>query len=107
MLGDGNFHKKWCDEKLYGGLNQAALGYLLESQPRIKTLELPCQVWNAVNGCWRRDQNPKVVHVMSSLRDWCLNNTPRKSPDEQWLVDTWQRFHENCELQKSKCYSTA
>ncbi len=94
MLADKSLHHYWCNEKYYGGLNQAALGYQIEMQydKRLRLLELPCPTWNSVNGNWKQPCEAKIVHIMASLRDWCLGGTVRKNIHEQQLVEQWMRY---------------
>lgn len=63
-------HRKW--EARYGGINQAALGYLLENGmlPGSPTIAfLPCQQWNnCYPPLWQTPIGARVFHYKSALR---------------------------------------
>lgn len=95
MMVRPEFHKKWRGK--YAGINQAALGYLLDTdQMGCKFEYLPCRVWNAVDEDWESalNGNTKLVHVKGKLRTSCLNprakvNVPRGCDD---LIKLWQNY---------------
>jgi hypothetical protein len=52
----------------YGGMNQAALGPLLE-RTELHLLALPCRIWNCEDWTWPEfSERTKVLHVKSALR---------------------------------------
>lgn len=61
-------HQKWRHK--YGGMNQAALGYMLEAEHWTPT-RLPCAQWNNCDvphwGQWRA-LDSRVIHIKSGLR---------------------------------------
>jgi len=63
-------HQEW--RRKYGGINQASLGYVLESSAAdaIKILRLPCTEWNCEDTSWDRFDPTvtRIVHVKSALR---------------------------------------
>lgn len=62
------FHREW--KKQYGGMNQAALGYMLKRQPpALRLIELPCQEWNCEDGAWQSfGPTTRIVHIKAALR---------------------------------------
>jgi len=58
--------------KRYGGMNQAALGKVLETRPPggAKVLRLPCLEWNCEDSSWAQfdPARTRVIHVKSALR---------------------------------------
>jgi len=72
LLRDSALHGLW--RRKYGGINQAALGWLLESggaeTSGARVLRLPCLVWNCEDTSWSAFDPAvtKVVHVKSALR---------------------------------------
>ena len=70
MLTDTQHHQVW--RRRYGGINQAALGAVLES-PRTDGLAitpLPCSEWNCEDSTWRAydPDVTRIVHLKSQLR---------------------------------------
>ena len=93
MLADAKFHRYWKQERRYGGIHQAALGCLLETDPLLpRCLPLPCEEWNCVSGTWATAPAPRIVHVMGRLRDWCLKDKPAPTDRERQLVEQWKAF---------------
>jgi hypothetical protein len=54
----------------YGGMNQAALGCVLESgSAGVELLRLPCQEWNCEDTTWGAfDATTRILHIKSALR---------------------------------------
>ena len=96
-----NFIKLWyeCDQQLYNdrrlharyrhkykGMNQAALGYLLEEKRhQSKLIELPCSIYNAVEQDWKHLDPEQVyaVHCKAGLKRAVLSSDEvRHLPDE-------------------------
>ena len=102
MLLDEPFHNRWRD--FYGGINQAALGYLLESGVAgttcgaaggtgIKTLTLACDEWTCEPSSYDRfGEHTRVVHVMGNLRDCCLRRSQPDSRAIGRLRDIWKSY---------------
>lgn len=74
MYCDRIFHKEWRSK--YAGINQAAMGYLIENYPKdkIRLISIPCIEWNCANPEWQYfDPNKtKAVHVKGRLRQACI-----------------------------------
>lgn len=69
MLEDRAYHLRW--QRIYGGINQAALGKLIETggAAGLKIIDLPCQDWNCEDQSWHLFNNQtRVLHVKSDLR---------------------------------------
>lgn len=94
MLRDVDFHDFWKSKKSYGGIHQAALGYMLETsgEPSCSMLKLPCEKWNCVSGTWEKAENPLIVHIMSPLREWCLGRSWASKPGTKRWVQLWKQF---------------
>lgn len=66
----------------HGGVNQAALAQLLDTDHGLHLLALPCAEWNCEDSAWA-SFNPditRIVHIKSALRQACL--TGFTYPDE-------------------------
>ena len=77
MFADVNFHCKW--QIKYGGMNQAAFGYIFESgEYPGKLHQYITREWNAVDCDWQRlDERTVFVHYKSKLRHLVMaNHTP-------------------------------
>jgi hypothetical protein len=94
MLKDAKFHQEWATK--YAGMNQSALGYLLEKeQPVCKIKKFPCRVWNAVDEDWspKVSGEAKLVHIKSKLRSACLRGSITGiSPAYRHLVRKWRSY---------------
>lgn len=70
MLREEAHHQEW--RRKYGGINQASLGYALETglAAAIRILPLPCVEWNCEDSSWANFDPAvtRVVHVKSRLR---------------------------------------
>jgi hypothetical protein len=68
MFEDPLFHQPWRDR--YGGMNQAAMGYVLEKKTfsaRIK--KFSCMIWNSCKPEWQYiDEATKIIHIKSDVR---------------------------------------
>ncbi len=95
MLADPVLHQQWRVKLCYGGIHQAALGYLVESRESrvegVRLLELPCAEWNAVSGVWNAEA-PRVVHLMGQLRCACFGRCACRDPKARRWVEAWQRY---------------
>jgi hypothetical protein len=92
MLNNVKFHLPW--RKKYAGMNQAALGWMLEeSRNNAKILALPCPMWNVCNEDWPNMlPDAYILHIKSRLRLMCLDQKP-PSRDIKYLVDIWKHYH--------------
>lgn len=91
LLGDRGAHEPL--RRKYGGINQAALGYMLENPVRgVKVVALPCEIWNCEDSTWDRFSGlTKVLHIKSGLRQACFGQkmlTPTLRP----LVEIWRKY---------------
>ena len=92
MLEDPNHHGPWA--RKYGGINQSALGMLLETgRVELDLAELQCQEWNCEDSSWGRYEpgRTRIVHVKSALRRSVLD--PRVSALRlRHLANLWRQF---------------
>lgn len=83
FLADGRKHETYRAK--YGGINQAALGYMIDNN-QIKGLNikpLTCQEWNCEDSEWiNLDHRTRILHIKSDLRRACLTGR---------LPVTWSR----------------
>lgn len=72
MILEPKFHQLW--RARYGGINQAALGFVLENglaeKLGVKLATVPCREWNCEDSSWSQFDPAvtRVVHIKSSLR---------------------------------------
>jgi len=103
MYVDKPFHLTW--KKKYQGINQSALGYMLETGGHgCKIARMPCATWNALDEDWPRVQHPgeaRFLHIKGILRKACLKppgqrrflSHPKKLPMEsRHCVGIWDHF---------------
>jgi hypothetical protein len=100
LLGDAALHDRFW--KTYAGMNQAALGALLEigGGPEIATLrELRCEEWNCESATWKTfdpENPPRIVHVKGAMRRGLMD--PKKYPtalgslDRQQIGTIWRDY---------------
>lgn len=97
LLGSAPLHNRYA--KIYAGMNQAALGALLENGGReLATLvELPCTEWNLESATWERfdaKNPPRIVHVKGGMRRGLMNpqQHPLGSTARRAIADVWLRL---------------
>lgn len=95
MLADRAFHHPW--RRKYGGINQAALGYALETglAHGIAVRTLPCAIWNCEDISWRTfdPATTRIVHIKSELRRAIFHGgVLRRSPAIVPLIRRWTRL---------------
>lgn len=91
FLADGTRHQTFRER--YGGINQAALGAMLERGSATGILRLECAEWNCEDTTWKAfdPDSTKVVHVKSALRRVCLGlQTP--SPHHLPLLEAFRKL---------------
>lgn len=91
MLGDQVHHQVWRAK--YGGINQASLGYALESKlaSGLRLAQLPCVEWNCEDSAWdRANASTRIVHVKSGLRKAALRGRRGATPAIRRLADQWR-----------------
>ncbi len=78
MFADRAYHRPW--RRKYGGMNQAALGCVLESAQRqtLSILPLSCAEWNSEDASWPAFDPAvcRVLHVKSALRRTIFGSGP-------------------------------
>lgn len=91
MLNDRAYLYRW--RRAYGGLNQAALGKVLEeSGPEIEVRSLPCEEWNCEDSTWAKfSEATRILHCKSNLRLSLFNLGPTDR-EVQHLVLLWRRI---------------
>lgn len=93
MLRSRPLHQPW--RRKYGGMNQAALGAVLESA-QFSGLDwhpLPCLEWNCEDHTWTGFDPAvtRIVHVKSALRMGALA-TGLAQPSLRTLIHQWRRL---------------
>src|SRR5690554_1844420 len=79
--------------KKYAGMNQAALGYLLEERGGYdicKVIDVPCAKYNACAPEFWENSNAKIVHVKSDLRKEVFSRQPKKNVPKYKYVSIWK-----------------
>ncbi len=92
MMKDQRFHQQYRD--VYGGLNQAAFGYMMEhsKDDGLKAMKLPCSEWNACELHWSNyNGRNRLIHIKSSLRKYVLGEK-ECPPQYQSIVKLWSKF---------------
>lgn len=91
LLTDTNKRKPW--QVKYGGINQAALGHMLEQidVTGVQVAALPCQEWNCEDSSWSAFDPAvtRIVHLKSLLRRACVYALDQ-TPDLKPLSDRWR-----------------
>jgi hypothetical protein len=100
MLKDEALHHEWRVQHRYGGIHQAAFGYMLQRASGLEIAELPCAEWNCVDGLWALATNPRLVHIMGQLRDCCFRHLRPGSPAMARMVEKWRSYDHRCEAQR-------
>ena len=90
MFQDIDFHEQWRIQKKYAGMNQAALGCVIETGIHgAKIHKYMTQEWNAIDRDLPYIHDGTVfVHFKSRLREWVLKNYPPQGiclkPMKEW-----------------------
>lgn len=88
MLTDEPLHRQW--KKRWGGINQAALGWMLSNSCGLRTAELPCEVWNCCKEGWGDAiGRARVVHLLEPLKKACVKNAGTNGAIGE-LAKLWQ-----------------
>jgi len=88
---DYDLHKQY--KKTYAGMNQASLGYTLETYPDIANITyFPCSLYNAYRGpefAEMTETEPKIVHLKGDLRGTYKRPVPNKElhSDREFLIE--------------------
>ena len=82
----------------YCGINQSALGYLLEEGDLDCDIEaLPCSIYNACGDKWRSlDPDTRIIHIKDELRRACLRT--RFAPWLNDVINIWDQFDTEPEI---------
>jgi len=96
MLADAKYHRRWKEK--YGGINQAALGALLELHVHkdlgLHVLTVPCQEWNCEESAWAQfdPHSTRIVHVKGRLRKAVFPSSikHKQGADVEPLVALWK-----------------
>lgn len=95
LLGNSVLHNRYW--ATYAGMNQAALGALLENGggELAHVAEIPCREWNLESATWETfstENPPRIVHVKGAMRRGLmhpeknpLNTTSRRAIGDVWL----------------------
>jgi hypothetical protein len=87
-------HRKFREK--YAGMNQAALGYLLEEGKHgTRIAKVPCSIWNACDDDWIAFSDvTRLVHVKGELRRSVLGAKPIEAmePRCQELARIWRGY---------------
>lgn len=102
FLGNQRDHETW--KRRYGGINQAALGHVLDLCPNVfgsvQLLTLPCATWNCEDDSWATfdPQATRILHVKSDLRRLVFGG-PKQAARSQYaeLCALWQRLDREAE----------
>ena len=90
MYSDVHFHGAY--RRKYGGLNQAAMGYLLEqNEYHAKVRTLPGRKYNACHGQWGVPEN-KLVHIKDKLRRSMFGEQPVQASMKK-IVKKWHSYY--------------
>lgn len=90
LLGDRTAHRPLRNK--YGGINQAALGYLLERPVDVVPVAIPCTTWNCEDTSWSEfGPETKILHIKGRLRSACVRGR-NPEPDIERLAEIWRRF---------------
>lgn len=87
MLGDKTHHVVWRQQ--YGGINQAALGYMLTQRPpALQMLELPCAEWNCEDASWPAFDPAvtRILHIKGALRRALFPGAPVRAVDDPGVM---------------------
>lgn len=92
MLTDRAYHLQW--QKKYGGLNQAALGMLLETGAAegMVLRHLECREWNCEDQTWAQfGTATRILHVKSALRTAAISKVYAQRQLRK-LADLWREI---------------
>lgn len=94
MFADRAYHLIW--KRIYGGINQAALGATIAKtfiRSMLEIRELPCVEWNCEDQSWSAfdPSVTRILHIKTALRRACFNLAP--TPLElQPLMRRWREL---------------
>jgi hypothetical protein len=88
-------HNIWRNKKGYAGMNQAALGCLLETKKYdAKIKKYQCSEWNLCRNNWRKiNTESRILHVKSELRRAVMGNCSSLSMTRYYAaITTWLQY---------------
>jgi len=90
MLEDVNFNREW--QRKYGGINQAALGHMIEGNMIFNIKAFPCAVYNACGEDLPNfDENKtKILHIKGKLRQAIFGET-KTEHELTYPVSLWKK----------------
>lgn len=103
MLTDPKHHRD--PRAKYGGINQAAFGYLLDTWPGhgLAIAQLPCAEWNCEDSGWETfdPSVTRILHVKSGLRSVALatESTVPRAPDLLPMARIWRSLERAAKAQ--------
>lgn len=99
MLTDTAHHSKW--RQAYGGINQAALGFVLEQKltRRLRLHQLECLEWNCEDTNWKHfNGRTRIVHIKTRLRQAIFIST-EFAPHLVGLIGRWKELEVASDLE--------
>jgi hypothetical protein len=88
FIGDAEAHGPWRDK--YAGINQAALGYVLEREDHgCAIVQLQCKEWNACSPDLFVPGLSRVLHIKSGFRRALFQPDPVTRRQYKPLIDLW------------------
>lgn len=95
---DPGCHSRW--RARYGGINQAALGWMLEQSQTygVQLAELPCAEWNCEDASWDEfDLNrTRILHLKGLLRRVVFGRQDPTNDRVRWLAHYWRQTEADC-----------
>lgn len=88
-------HNKWRNSKGYAGMNQAALGCLIETKKYdAKVKEFQCAIWNLCKNNWMNiNENSRILHVKSALRSAVFSQSSAVIKNKyKKAIETWTEY---------------
>lgn len=105
MYADVPYHLQWKEK--YGGMTQASLGSILESDDHgLNLLTLPCREWNCEDSSWGEFDPAvtRVLHIKSGLRELIFRGDVGPPQYPGWtnemlmpLADHWKALEREAE----------
>lgn len=102
LLGNRSEHLRY--RRTYAGMNQAALGALMEHEGRslATVVEIRCEQWNCETATWATydpTNPPRIVHVKGCMRRGLMAPTTYRltDPKRRAIADEWIRLERAAE----------
>ena len=99
LYNDHRQHVRWRQK--YRGMNQASLGYLLETKPHgARVQRFPCRKYNSCDNTWKtvETDKPYAIHCKANMKRLVLSKTPLKEVRHQYLpvAKIWREYETQC-----------